>query len=134
MHLVPVIQLENRNRKTTLPPTEEAAALTGVRRFVSANMHLVPGIQLDNRIARRRRHRIPRKPSQLPECGVSKTLQNSMNSHEVVEIANKMCWPTCIWFQASNLKIEIARTRRRRIRGGRRNHLSAAFPKHFKIP
>ena len=69
MHLVPVIQLENRNRKTTLPPnSEEAVALTGVRRFqntskfheqswgrwdsqqnVSANMHLVPGIQLENR-------------------------------------------------------------------------------------
>ena len=70
---------------------------------------------LKTEIARTRRHRIPRKQTHSPECGISKTLRNSMNGHELIEIAHKMCRPKCIWFQACSLKTEIARTRRHRI-------------------
>ena len=69
-------------------------------------MHLVPLMQLGIEIARTRCHQILRKQSHLPECRVSKTLSNAKIRHDVVEIANKMCWLKCIWFQSCNLESE----------------------------
>ncbi len=59
-------------------------------------MYLVPVIQLGIKIEITSCHQILMRHLHLPECRLSKTLSNSKIRHEVVEIANKMCWIKCI--------------------------------------
>ncbi len=132
MHpLVPVIQLGNRNRENKLKAnSEETVAFAWMRSFQDTSKFQeqtwgrqdshrnVPAKRicwfqssnLEIEIKRTHWQQILRRQSYLLECGVSKTLSNSKNGHEVVKLANKMCQQKCIWFQsASYLKIETVR-------------------------
>ena len=111
MHLVPIIQLGNRNRENRSPPnSEETVAFAWMRSLqdtfkfqertwgredsqqnVSAKIIWFQSSNLEIEIARTGRHQILRRQSHSLECGVYKTLSNSKNGHEVAKIANKMC-------------------------------------------
>ncbi len=152
MHLIPVIQLENRSRsKMAQVNSEETVAYAWIHTFqdtfklqeqtwgpwdsqpnVSAKMHLVPVIQLEIEIARTLRHQLLRRHSHSPECILSKTLSNFKNRHEVLEIFNKMSWQKCIWFQSSNLKSKLREHVTTNLWGDSCICLNAYFPRHFK--
>ncbi len=80
-----------------------------------AKNFLVPVIQLENPNCENTMPPNSEETVTFARQRTFKTLSNFKCGHEIVKIVNKMGWQKCIWFQSSNLKIEIERTRRHQV-------------------